>query len=143
MRRIEGSEDIGKQIRDLRKAQNLSLAELAKRIRASATHLSQIETGKVTNPGTEILSRIATALGVPFSIVGNDSKAEKPSGLVYASPFSIEDLQESDTERKLADLINDLRQNPELPNKERERIFRNLLSYAGWLRDEALRADGD
>ena len=140
MRRIEGSEEIGRRIRALRRSKGLTLARLANLIDASATHLSQIERGKVTNPGTEILSRIATALETSFSIDGYDPIAKRDSGLVYKSPFTLEELQEMPDSSEAALIsIKNLLADSRLNSKQRKKIAETLVSMAEWLRDQGLR----
>jgi transcriptional regulator with XRE-family HTH domain len=53
-------------VRQLRKAQGLSQAALAKKARVSQPYLSQLEAGTrgSKSPGVVILQRLATALGV-------------------------------------------------------------------------------
>ncbi len=62
---LEGSENgtIGQRIKDLRKEQNLTLAEVAAAARLSASHLSQIERNK-TVPSLMTVASVADALNV-------------------------------------------------------------------------------
>ena len=57
---------IGKRLRDLRGAHELSLRQLAKLIGASPSLLSQIENGKVT-PSVDTLYLLAGALSTPVA----------------------------------------------------------------------------
>ena len=72
---------IGKRLRDLRAAHELSLRQLAKLIGASPSLLSQIENGKVT-PSVDTLYLLAGALGSPVAAFFGDSgtDATAPAG---------------------------------------------------------------
>ncbi len=63
---------IGKQLRDLRAARELSLRHLAKLIGASPSLLSQVENGKVM-PSVDTLYLLAGALGVPVAAFFGDA----------------------------------------------------------------------
>jgi len=78
---------IGQKIRAIRREQHLSLREVAEKADVSISHLSQVESGK-TNPSVATLTRIATALSVPFDrffvsepdIVEGDAQSALPDG---------------------------------------------------------------
>ncbi|HCX87389.1 MAG TPA: Cro/Cl family transcriptional regulator [Gammaproteobacteria bacterium] len=63
---LEGDERIGGEIRDLRKARDLTLAELGQLTELSQGYLSQIERG-ISNPSVKALYSISQALGVTVS----------------------------------------------------------------------------
>jgi transcriptional regulator with XRE-family HTH domain len=73
----ENAAAIGARLRDLRSARELSLRQLAKRIGASPSLLSQIENGKVT-PSVDTLSLLARALAVPVAAFFGESPAGEP-----------------------------------------------------------------
>lgn len=75
----EQAEAIGRRLRDLRSARELSLRQLAKLIGASPSLLSQVENGKVT-PSVDTLAMLARALGVPVAAFFGDAEAPRPSG---------------------------------------------------------------
>jgi|SRR5690625_2049464 len=58
--------DFGRHIRELRKSKNLSLREAARRSNMSHPYLSQIETGKNTNPTPNIIKKLSAGLNVPY-----------------------------------------------------------------------------
>lgn len=60
--------NIGQKIRELRKEQNLTLRELAKKASISFSYLGDIERGR-TNPSLETLRNIAKALRIPASFL--------------------------------------------------------------------------
>jgi transcriptional regulator with XRE-family HTH domain len=66
---------IGKRLRDLRAAHELSLRQLAKLIGASPSLLSQIENGKVT-PSVDTLYLLAGALGSPVAAFFGDGDTD-------------------------------------------------------------------
>jgi transcriptional regulator with XRE-family HTH domain len=53
-------------LRGMREAAGLSQEQLAARADLSQTLISQLELGKIPNPGTRTLRQIADALGVPL-----------------------------------------------------------------------------
>ena len=59
----EGIETLGREIRQLRKAQGLTLAALAGRVGTSIGYLSQVERN-LTKPSVKVLQDIGEALGV-------------------------------------------------------------------------------
>lgn len=52
-------------MRELREAHGLSQAQLAERVQVALSYVTVIEAGQETNPSTQILQRLARALGVP------------------------------------------------------------------------------
>ncbi|MCB6183076.1 XRE family transcriptional regulator [Leeia sp. TBRC 13508] len=71
---------LGQQIRELRKLRKISLTDLQQITGRSLGFLSQLERGKSQASVTD-LSRIATALGVPFSVFFQQG-AEEEQGVV-------------------------------------------------------------
>lgn len=141
MRRIEGSHAIGQLIKDARHGKGLTLAELARRTNVSPAHLSQIENEKVTNPGVEVLSRIATALGITFDIAGHRPTGEHQAGLSYASPFSLEQLAQTSSEVELIKTVEELLRDKRLSRAQKENICGKVLSYARWLIGDAVSSE--
>jgi len=136
MRRIEGLRDIGKRIREIRQSKNLSLRELAEMTDSSATHLSQIETGKVANPGAAILLRIATALEAEFALRPREDASE-PS-MSFLAPFTLAELQKLESEKALEDVLQQLAADSRLDRNAKQEILGKLVSYARWIIAEAL-----
>lgn len=68
----EADRDIGRRIRHLRKARDLSLKDVAERSGLSVSFLSQIERG-TSSPSVRVLVRIASALNVALSSLFNGS----------------------------------------------------------------------
>lgn len=58
---------IGKRIRLLRLERGLSQVDIEKAASISRSHLSNIESGKIENPGLHTLERIAAALKISIS----------------------------------------------------------------------------
>jgi transcriptional regulator with XRE-family HTH domain len=56
-------------LRDMRETAGLTQDELAAKSGLSQTQISQLELGKIPNPGTRTLRRLADALGVPLGAV--------------------------------------------------------------------------
>lgn len=65
------NEDLGRRLRALRHAQDLSLSELSRRSRVGKGTLSELESG-LRNPTLETLYALTTALGCPLSAVLSD-----------------------------------------------------------------------
>lgn len=80
------SQDVGKNIRKLRKEKNLTLAEMAKLCQCSSSLLSQVETGSI-NPSFSIMVSISNALGVSMAELVTETaypKRELPFSLMPA-----------------------------------------------------------
>lgn len=63
---LEGDERIGDEVRDLRKAHDMTLAQLSKQTGLSQGYLSQIERG-LSKPSVKALHSVSRALGVTIS----------------------------------------------------------------------------
>lgn len=139
MHRVEGLADIGREIREARKSLGYSLRELADLIDSSATHLSQIESGKVTNPGVELLSRIAGALDIDFHVMKPRATPARKSlnQLVYGSPFSLAELARPTLMKRLMTELNAIFDDPTLSDRQKNEIADKVLSYASWLHTQA------
>lgn len=55
---------IGATLRGLRKASGLTLKDVEEKSGVSNAYLSQLETGKITSPGPQIITKIAPAYGL-------------------------------------------------------------------------------
>ena len=138
-RRIEGSAVLGKRLKLLREERGLTQLELARLVDVSPTHLSAIETGKVTNPGIELVHRIADVLDASVHIGTDPTPMKTPSALAYESPFSFGTSESVLTEnwkalRGIDAALNDNR----LTDVQRTDITEKVASYAAWLRDQSL-----
>lgn len=71
------NEDVGRRLRALRRARDLSLSELARRSRVGKGTLSELESG-TRNPTLETLYALTTALGLPLSAVLSDAPTGPP-----------------------------------------------------------------
>ncbi len=74
--KMAASTTLGADLRALRKARGLSLAELALSLGRSVGWLSQVERD-LTRPSIEDLRQMATRLGVPLSILFGQAEAEE------------------------------------------------------------------
>ena len=54
-------------VRRLRKAHNMTQAELAKKVRVTQGYISQVEAGTKKELGARVALRLAEALGVPVT----------------------------------------------------------------------------
>jgi transcriptional regulator with XRE-family HTH domain len=74
-----------------RKAQQMSLTELARRADVSRSYLYQIESGE-SSPTLKVLKSLATALGVRVSdLVGEEKRLNIPESLErFAAEYNIE-----------------------------------------------------
>lgn len=73
---VASSEQVAREIRDLRRKQHLSLEELAARSGVSKSMISKIERAE-SSPSTTTLSRLAEALGVTFTrLIGPEQESE-------------------------------------------------------------------
>jgi len=143
-RQIDGSHALGKQLRQLRKAKGWTIAELADKIDASPAHLSEIETGKVTNPGIELLARIARALNVGLTIVSGQGQTDPNAALEYESPFSATELaQQGGFIAASADALVRVLLDTSLSLHQRRQIANQVVSFAQWLRHQKLNTEND
>ena len=134
-RRLEGSDQLGQRIKALRVRKNLTQLELARLVGISPTHISAIEIGKVTNPGIELIQRIAEALETTILLGGETARSLAIPTLAYESPFIFEHDSTSIVRSVLSELA-DLLQDPAISTDDRARIAEQLLSYARWQRDD-------
>jgi len=134
-RRLEGSSDLGAQIRKSRAERNLSQFDLAKLVGVSPTHISTIETGKVTNPGIELVERIADALGIRILLGTSGEDGRSLGTLAYESPFNLESSTSTSIATAL-DEIQSLLEDPMLPDEKRAELSKQLLAYAKWQHHE-------
>ncbi|SAK73136.1 XRE family transcriptional regulator [Caballeronia pedi] len=75
----QGAEDrIGEDVRSLRKAKRMTLAELASRIDRSIAYLSKLERG-LTRPSITELNAISAALDIKINFFFHETTARKPS----------------------------------------------------------------
>lgn len=90
-------------IRDIRKAQKLTLAVVAGRAGISVPHLSEIERGD-KNLNNHLMERISAALGVrPQDLVSGTDDAPNADARARLAEI-IQTLHSEDSLRKLADL---------------------------------------
>ena len=134
-RRLEGSDQLGQRIRALRVEKDLTQQELATLVGISPAHISAIEIGKVTNPGIELIQRIAEVLETTIILGGAPPRSLASHTLAYESPFKIEPDSTSVVGSALSELT-DLLQDPALSTEGRAQLAKHLLSYAKWQRDE-------
>jgi len=143
-RKIEGSREFGAEIRAIRKRLGMSLVELADKADLSPSHLSEIETGKTTNPGIAVLQRLATALQFELSVMPGQPTKPPGASLVYKSPFTLEELDRMGSRRvEVLPEIKGVLEDPRLSFEQRKRIAETLVTMAQWLRDRELGSDKD
>ncbi len=76
--------DLGKRIRELREARELTLSALATKTGITKPYLWRIERGDKTHPSLATLTKIADALGVSVAdLVSDDVGAETESSDIY------------------------------------------------------------
>jgi len=140
-RRLEGSAGLGEQIRLARVRQDLSQLELSRLVGVSPTHVSAIETGKVTNPGIELVERIAQVLDVILVLGSSRGRSSTSTTLAYQSPFILDSSPVGSIEASLQ-TIGELLDDPKLSIETRKAIADRLVDYARWQSD-VLRRDED
>jgi len=69
---MDARHELGRRVRSLREASNLSQEELAHRSRIHVTYLSGLENGK-RNPSLLVLNRLAEALAVRIATLFEDA----------------------------------------------------------------------
>jgi transcriptional regulator with XRE-family HTH domain len=68
MKNDKASQDIGNNLREVRKRNGLTLAQLSKKCQCSTSLISQIETGTI-NPSFSTLKNISDALGISMAML--------------------------------------------------------------------------
>jgi transcriptional regulator with XRE-family HTH domain len=71
----------GKQVRDRRREENLSQAELADLVGVSRNYLSQIERGQATNLSWQVRDRLTSRLGLKTDPMLDQLPADLPASL--------------------------------------------------------------
>jgi len=133
-RRLDGSEQLGQQLRDLRLEKNLTQRELAGLVDVSPAHVSAIETGKVTNPGIELIQRIAAVLDANVLLGGEVARRTASPTLAYESPFNLAGDPTGVIHAALHE-ISELLEDRTIPTERRAELAEQLLSYAKWQHD--------
>jgi XRE family transcriptional regulator, master regulator for biofilm formation len=106
---------IGKRIHKARLEKELSLSELADRAGVSKSYLSYIERDLQNNPSIQVLSRIASVLGLDVeSLLHEESSKELNKGL----------------EQEWLDLVNEAMKAG--LNKERLSEYKDLIEFIKW-----------
>ena len=77
---------LGLKIRDLRRAQDLTLEQLAQRTDSSKSYMWELENKDVTRPSAEKLNRIAAVLGVTPEFLADEGRTD-PSAEVRDEAF--------------------------------------------------------
>jgi transcriptional regulator with XRE-family HTH domain len=95
------SEAFGVRLRRLRKARNLSQAKLGERIGAQQTYITELETSKITNPSSNLVSKLARALDISIEELTGQVGGSLPS---YIQSFSQCLAEKNVTERQLTDI---------------------------------------
>lgn len=82
-------------LKELRLRSGKSLQEVAEKVGVSKAHIWELELGKSTNPGVELLKRLAEHFKVTVSyLVGEDEINQSPEYLQFFREF--EGLNEAD-----------------------------------------------
>lgn len=94
------SNRLGDKIRDLRKAKQLTLEQLAELTESSKGYIWELENRDTRKPSAEKLMKISEALGVTSDFLLND-KMDAPDDTVLKSAFfrKFEKLQPDDQQR--------------------------------------------
>ena len=106
--RISGSKEIGPKIREVRKALGLTLESLAQKVGTSTSYLSQLERSVITNPSSEMLEKIGTALDLHISL-GRPAGLASSGQLEYQPPMqNVPELRSRHTSvRELESVLED------------------------------------
>ena len=132
--RLQGSEELGSTIRNIRNELGKTLSEVAESTGISKSYLSQIESGKVANPTVELLGRVVKALGVDLIIQG--SPAEVSDSLAYQSGFTLEGANEEGTKKSAVELVVSTLRDPEIPDQYKRLLERQITALIYTLKEE-------
>lgn len=150
----EFTSKIGKKIRKLREAKDISLTALAERAGISKSYLSHIETGKVENVSLNVLKKITSALKIDlYELLKNIDGPKKKNTSSYGFPFNKKELQQvlsnSEIDESILDKkaektlvsLGEILTDPELPVKHINELEAKLCSYAHWLAERIKERD--
>ncbi len=94
------SNTLGDKIRNLRKAKNLTLEQLAEQTDSSKGYIWELENRDTRKPSAEKLLKIAEVLGVTAEFLLDESKSEPTDGVLKSAFFrKFEKMDESDQKR--------------------------------------------
>src|SRR5581483_2106609 len=85
-----GLPEVGEQLRERRLAMNLSVRELARRLKLSPSLISQIERGKAT-PSVGTLYSMTTELGLSMGTLFSETEGGTPAGSFQSALARIQD----------------------------------------------------
>ena len=108
----------GKKVRELRKANNLTMSELAKKSGTASSYISDLENGKIKNPSINKIEKIAEALGVSLDELREHKKAMKN----FANSWN------SKSEEERNSIINKTKEKWE--TEEKETIINTIINIA-------------
>ena len=108
----------GKKIRELRKAKNLTMSELANICKISQSYISDLENGNVKNPSITKMEKIAEALGVSLDELREHKKAMKS----FANSWNGKSEEERNS------IINKTKEKWE--TEEKEAIINTIINIA-------------
>lgn len=89
---------MGERIRDLRKAKNMTLDELAVKIGTKKSYIWGVENGRIQNPSAENLAKIADCLNTTINVLLDnvDNAKEEEKEILYRNYCK---LNEDDRQR--------------------------------------------
>jgi len=110
----------GKKVRKLRKANNLTMGELANICKISQSYISDLENGKIKNPSGVKLAKIAEALGVSTDYLLVEKHKEEMKS--FANSWN------SKSEEERNSIINKTKEKWE--TEEKETIINTIINIA-------------
>jgi transcriptional regulator with XRE-family HTH domain len=111
-------ETFGEKLRRFRKARNLSQAQLGSKAKTNQGHIADLENSRIINPGSDLMSRLARALGISIEELSGQSGGSLPP---YIESFSHWLAEKNVTEHQLtfiqriAEIYLEEQQAPEQP----------------------------
>lgn len=99
---------LGKRIKELRKANNMTIKDLSEKSGVGQSTISEIETGKAKNPKSETLAKIANALNVTVDTLLVEKWDDKynPNGKLAEQVKFIESLKLGSPEEALKFILS-------------------------------------
>ena len=104
------SNHLGDKIRELRKAKELTLEQLAEKTDSSKGYIWELENRDTRKPSAEKLLKIAEALGVTTEYLLDDSKSKPEDNVLKSAFFRKFDKLKTSDQKKIMNIIDEWRE---------------------------------
>lgn len=135
----------GKKIRELRKANNLTMRDLAEKSGTASSYISDLENGKIKNPSGIKLKKIAKALGVSVIDILYPTNEDKEKAVAEAQDILKQEFYDKPaaetlgfllgqiTDTRLKSIYSEKLKNNELNSKEIQLLIEELAKILEYI----------